>query len=632
MKIELDAQPLSGILQEFQPLEIQVVNQTELEPTWDFMVKHYHYLGYDKMIGPRIKYLVFRKEIPIAALSYNRAALRIGVRDNFIGWNDEQKQKYLPHVVNNNRFLILPWVKIRNLASHLLSRTLKMLKTDWYSMYGVEPYILETFVDQEKYKGTCYKAANWHYLGETKGFAKEGKTFVYHGHRKGVYIYLLNKGFIDAIQNDPCHQTLKKLSERVPNMMLHKPDWNPGILAQAGITDEVVGDLGNLLEEYLAIFSSCYARSEQRIHGECFVKGLLSKLERKSIEPIALEYEGQSAVRGMQNFFKDGIWDDSGVLKIYQERLSSVISEPFGMINADGSDCPKKGKKSVGVKRQYCGVLGKTENCQAGVFVGYSSSKGYGLINREFFMPEEWFTDEYKGLRKECGVPEDLVFKTKIQIASKLIKEAIDSGLFPAKWIGVDSFFGNSKEFLDSLPDSCYYFADIHADRVVFREMPDLILPEYKGRGRRDQKPKPSILPVTVTSIADDQTIPWNKVVLGEGSKGPIVAEVKCLRVVECCNQMPGEEIWLYIRRYADGKLKFSLCNAPGDTAMDILNKVALMRWPIEQCFEECKSYLGLDHYESRSWNAWHRHMLFVFIAQLFLLEIRLKFKKKILS
>ena len=176
MKIELDAQPLSGILQEFQPLEILIVNQTELEATWDFMVKHYHYLGYAKMIGPRIKYLVFRKEVPIAALSYNRAALRIGVRDNFIGWNDEQKQKYLPHVVNNNRFLILPWVKIGNLASHLLSRTLKMLKTDWYSMYGVRPYILETFVDQEKYKGTCYKAANWHYLGETKGFAKEGKT------------------------------------------------------------------------------------------------------------------------------------------------------------------------------------------------------------------------------------------------------------------------------------------------------------------------------------------------------------------------------------------------------------------------------------------------------------------------
>ena len=632
MKTVLDATPLSGTLKEFQPLDIRIVNQTEYEPTWDLMVRHYHYLGYDKMIGPRIKYLVFQKGVPIAALSYNRAALRIGVRDRFIDWNGEQKQKYLSHVVNNNRFLILPWVKIRNLASHLLSRTLKMVRTDWYSMYGIEPYIVETFVDQEKYKGTCYKAANWHYLGETKGFAKEGKTFVYHGHRKGVYIYLLNQGFLDAIQSDPCHQTLNKLSERVPNMMLQKPDWNPGILAQAGITEEVVNELGNLLEEYLASYSSCYARSEQRIHSECFVKGLLSKLERKSIEPIALEYEGQSAVRGMQNFFKDGIWDDSAALRIYQERLSAAISEPTGMINADGSDFPKKGKKSVGVKRQYCGVLGKTENCQAGVFIGYSSAKGYGLINRELFMPEEWFSDEYQRLRKECGVPEELVFKTKIQIAAELIKKAIDSGLFPAQWIGVDSFFGNSKEFLDSIPEGPYYFADIHADRVVFREMPDLVLPEYKGRGRRDLMPKPSVLPVTVTSIANDPTIPWNKVVLGEGSKGPIVAEVKCLRVVESSNHLPGEEVRLYIRRYADGKLKFSLCNAPADTGMETLNEVALMRWPIEQCFEECKSYLGLDHYESRSWNAWHRHILFVFIAHLFLQELRLRFKKKILS
>lgn len=92
---------------------------------------------------------------------------------------------------------------------------------------------------------------------------------------------------------------------------------------------------------------------------------------------------------------------------------------------------------------------------------------------------------------------------------------------------------------------------------------------------------------------------------------------------------MPGEEVWLYIRRYADGKLKFSYCDAPADTSREILDQVALMRWPIEQCFEECKSYLGMDHCESRSWNAWYRHMLFVFIAHLFLQEMRLMFKKK---
>ncbi|MBF7082412.1 DUF4338 domain-containing protein [Desulfallas sp. Bu1-1] len=123
----LNTRPLVGKLKDYLPLKIRLVNKTPLEPVWDHMVRKYHYLGYEKMIGPRVKHLVFHQDTPIAALSYNRAAMRVGVRDAFLGWTEEQKRKLLPHVVNNNRFLILPWVKIRNLASHLLSRTLKLL-------------------------------------------------------------------------------------------------------------------------------------------------------------------------------------------------------------------------------------------------------------------------------------------------------------------------------------------------------------------------------------------------------------------------------------------------------------------------------------------------------------------------
>lgn len=270
----LDAKPLVGKLKDFRPLEIVNVNKTGLEPVWDYMVRNYHYLGYDNMIGPRIKYLVLYKGTPIAALSYNRASLTVGVRDSYISWDIRQKHELLSHVVNNNRFLILPWVKIKNLASHLLSRTLKMLQVDWQSLYTVTPYLVETFVDRDKYKGICYQAANWEYLGETKGFGKVGKAFVYHGHRKGVYIYLLNRNFIRNIKCTPRHQPLKKVRERVPNMMLHKPDWSPEILEDAGINTQAVQELGKLLDEYLAVFSECYNRSEQRIHGECYVKGL----------------------------------------------------------------------------------------------------------------------------------------------------------------------------------------------------------------------------------------------------------------------------------------------------------------------------------------------------------------------
>lgn len=631
----LDARPLIGKLHEFQPLVVVNVNKTELEPVWDYMVRNYHYLGYDNMIGPRIKYLVLYKDTPIAALSYNRASLTVGVRDSFIGWDNQQKHELLTHVVNNNRFLILPWVKIKYLASHLLSRTLKMLRIDWPLLYGSIPYLVETFVDQEKYKGTCYQAANWSYLGETKGFGKVGKVFVYHGNRKSVYIYQLDKNFIHDIKRAPRHQPLKKVRERVPNMMLHTPDWSPEILQDAGITTDAVENLGYLLDEYLAQFSECFSRSEQRIHGECYIKGLLSNLDRKSMEPIAIRYEGMDAVRGMQNFFKDGIWDDVKMLELYHKRLSSVIADPFGMINVDGCDNPKKGRNSAGVKRQYCGSLGKKENCQAGVFIGYSSSKGYGLIERNLYMPEEWFDESHADLRKKCGVPGELEFKTRTCMASDMINKAISSGIFPAKWIGADSAFGTDNEFLDSIPDGYYYFADVRSFTSIWLNMPEVSIPKQRGTGRKFFRLRASEKPIPVSSIAEDVSIPWQRAILAEGAKGPIAAEVKCLRVIDSRDvtnsrhyPLPNKEVWLYIQRFSDGRIKYSLCNAPADTPMETLNKVATMRWPIEQCFEECKSYLGMDHCEARSWTSWYRHMLFVFIAHLFLQEIRFRFKK----
>jgi SRSO17 transposase len=625
---EMKQTTLTGSVKDFKPLEIILVNKTDKEAAWDWMVKNYHYLGYEKTIGPRVKYLVLYAGTPIAALSYNRAALKIGVRDDYIGWSQEQKQALLKHVVSNNRFLILPWVKIKNLASHLLSQTLKMLKKDWPALFGDKPYIIETFVDKEKFKGTCYIAANWSYLGETKGYGKIGKTFVYHGKRKGVYIYILNQAFIERIRQASCHQSLKTVKRKMPTMMLQTMDWSPGILEEAGVTSEAVAGLGAMLGEYLERYSGCFARSEQRGHAACYAKGLLSDLERKSIEPIALRYAGPGEVRRMQHFTQGGIWDDAGMLAIYQAHLSSIVSDPEGMITVDGCDFQKKGTESVGVARQYCGALGKTENCQAGVFVGYSGANGYGLIDKSLYVPEKWFEDSYAERREKCGVPEGLTFKTKPQLASDMIRKTVAYGLFPAKWLGCDASFGSNKEFLDSIPNSLYYFADIHSNMLAFLSMPEISAPPYGGTGRKNLKPRPSFAPVPVANIAADATIPWESVTLGEGAKGPIVADEKCVRVVDCREGLPSRWQWLYIRRLSDSSLKFSICNAPADTPVETLRKMALMRWPIEQCFEECKSNLGMDHYEGRSWNLWHRHMAFVFIVHLFLLELRLLFKK----
>jgi len=624
--ISLNTRPLSGRLKDFRPLKILLVNKTAWEPVWDYLVRTYHYLGYQKMIGPRIKYLVFHEDRPLAALSYNRAALHVGVRDVFLGWTRKQKYRLLPHVVNNNRFLILPWVRVKNLASHVLAQTLKRLVQDWPSLYGTDPFLVETFVDQQ-YRGTCYRAANWLYLGETSGFARVGKTYIHHGKRKSVFVYLLNPAFLKLITEDPCrHPEPQTVIKRVPNMMLQQPDWSPDLLAEIGLDAQAVEQLGTLLDKYLAYFQDCYQRSEQRQHGETFIKGLLSDLDCKSIEPIALRYQGEEAVRPMQFFFQRSPWDDRKMLHLYQQRLASLVSDPNGMITVDESDFPKKGRHSVGVSRQHCGVLGKTDNCQAGVFIGYSGSNGYGLVNRRLYLPKTWFTEEYRDLRLRCGVPEEVTFATKSQLAAEMVNQV--AGDFQARWIGCDSAFGSDRKFRAALSQKYWFFADIHNHQLVWRTKPQWVLPAYKGRGKRPQKLVPSPAPVPVSAIAQDPAEPWETIILTEGAKGPIIARVKCCRVVEYLDGQPGDELWLYIRQYENGRTKYALSNAPGDLPRKELDRAATLRWPIEQCFEECKSYLGMDHYEARSWNAWHRHMLFVFIAHLFTMEIRVRFKK----
>ncbi|MCL2026780.1 MAG: IS701 family transposase [Leptospirales bacterium] len=625
---KFDKTPIECTLPELQPLKFVLASKTPLEPVWDYAVSEYHYLGYDMMIGPRLKYVVFSEKKFIAAFSFNQAAYKIGSRDSYIGWNDEQRIKFLPLIINNNRFLILPWVNVKNLASHILSRSIKLLRMDWPAIYNKDPILLETFVD-ERFEGTCYKAANWIYLGETQGYARKGGLYTYHGKRKGVYVYPLTRDFrniIGCAERPPSRAFNLKKEGRLEKMMIQSNEWNPNLLEEAGITQETVEQLGQLLLDYHDSFSVCYNHKNQEMFGEAYLAGLMGGLERKSVEPIALKYLGDTHVRGLQRFFKDSPWNYVEMERLYQARLSSNIADPGGMLTIDSSEFPKKGKESAGVARQHCGILGKTENCQSGVFVGYTSQIGYGLVDCELYMPEKWFKDNYKDRREDCAVPADLEFKTKNEIALDLIKGVQKTGGFPAKWLGCDSFFGRNAAFLDTISDDFYYFADLLKNMLVFHIGVESAVPEYGGKGALPQKMKASAAPIAVSDIALDDNIPWKTVQLGEGAKGPIISEIKCLRVHECRDKLPGRERWLYIRRFEDGKIKYSNSNAPANTPIEELNRVGLLRWPIEQCFEECKNELGMDHYEIRSYPGWHRHMLFVFLAQLFLLEVRFMF------
>jgi SRSO17 transposase len=271
-------------------------------------------------------------------------------------------------------------------------------------------------------------------------------------------------------------------------VLLHHCKWHPDLTADLNLTGDDIKNISEELILFHELFHGCFGRVEHRRLGLAYMSGLMSSAGAKSVEPIALEFQGKKSVRSLQLFMKNYHWDHVDMLRTHRRMLSSLIATPDGMITIDPSDFPKKGLEPVGVSRQYCGALGKVENCQTGVFVGYCSHKGYGLLNGQLYMPENWFSDEQRQRRKDNLVPEDLVFKTKQNIALDLIHEIDQTGLFPSTWIGADAAFGDDIQFLNALPKDRLYFAAIKSNALVFIEKPRLGVPKYKGRGRRPAK------------------------------------------------------------------------------------------------------------------------------------------------
>jgi SRSO17 transposase len=309
----------------------------------------------------------------------------------------------------------------------------------------------------------------------------------------------------------------------------------------------------------------------------------------------------------MQNFLSRYPWDESKMLERSHTLLRRSIGEREGMWCADSTEIPKKGKESVGVARQYCGARGKTENCQSGVFLSFTSSIGYGLLEGRLYLPQQWFSPEYEKRRQDCKIPAEIQFATKSEIALELLRRQQERGILHARWVGCDSFFGVDSGFRDEVAAmELTYLAALKPKSVVWV-------------GDRS---------VTVNELANDGGIRWQQIVLAEGAKGPIVAEVARLRVRDNRDGKPGLEQWLILRRLTDGRLKYYLSNASARVTERTLWDSLVRRWPIEQCFEDGKKHLGMDHYENRSWKGWHRHMLYVSLAMLFLLRLRLRYIK----
>jgi SRSO17 transposase len=401
----------------------------------------------------------------------------------------------------------------------------------------------------------------------------------------------------------------------------------------------VPSDVEGFLEElwaFQSIFHDCFARSEPRAHFFDYMVGQFSKLERKSIEPMALQVEG-GTIRGMQRFISDISWDEDQMVWNYHQLVADDLGDPEGVLMFDETGFVKKGQESVGVARQYCGTLGKVENCQVGVFAGYASRHGYALVDKRLFLPEEWFSDAYATRRTTCHVPQDLTFQRKPQLAAAMLHALRQEGLLPFKYVVADCLYGNSPDFLDAV-DACVgvtTFVAIPGETRCWLQRPRTEDKTYRYKGQERAKQMvvdaaPPACPVA-TIAAHLPASSWYRRKVSEGTKGPIVYAFARQRVTLCKDGLPGRTIWLVIKRTVGANPVYSyyLSNAPASTPLRTFVWLSGVRWAIEQCFEEGKTELGMAHYEVRKYPGWYHHMLTTMLAHFFLWHLKLRLGEK---
>jgi SRSO17 transposase len=399
------------------------------------------------------------------------------------------------------------------------------------------------------------------------------------------------------------------------------------------------GDVEGLLHELRGFhdaFRECFARSEPRKHFFRYMVGQLSTLERKSIEPIALRVEG-GKVRAMQRCLSEVVWDDAHLLRTYHRLVDEDMGDPEGVAIFDESGFPKKGHDSVGVARQYCGVLGKVENCQVGVFAAYASRHGYALVDTRLFLPEAWFTEPYAARCTTCEVPEAVGFQTKPQLAAGMLRALRDEGVLPFKYVVADCLYGNSPEFLEVVAEESrtIYFVSIPADTRCWLQGPVMEVKRYtyKGEARAKQVvAQTEKAPMTVAAVAHSlHDCFWYRRQVSEGTKGPIEYEFTKRQVTLCHDGNPDKTVWLVIKRTlgATPTYWYYISNAPVSMRLPLFVWLNGVRWAIEQCFEETKTKLGMDQYEVRKHRGWYHHIVTCMLAHFFLWHTQIRLGKK---
>lgn len=395
-----------------------------------------------------------------------------------------------------------------------------------------------------------------------------------------------------------------------------------------------VTGLKQKLKVYHHKFVHKFKRPEARHWAHKYLEGQMLELERKSIEPMAQALEDGN-IQAMQQFISAGSWSDTEVIEVHQAEVAATLGRPEGVLILDGCDFPKQGDDSVGVARQHCGPLGKLANCQASVVLAYASEIGHTLLDRRLYLPQAWFEAEHRARWVKCGIPNEVTFQTKPELGWALVEGVLQRDRVPFQWVAMDEGFGRATPLLNQIhAANKYFFAEIPCDTRAWRHRPKVLPPG---------PPPPSGRPPTQFHLAPGapaaqrvdhwaRALPrkhWQRCIIHEGTKGPIVVEIAAVRVVMVQDSLPGREEWLVIRRpvgkAASSGWKYYRCNAPKPTPFKMLARLTAWRWPIETTIEECKNELGFDHYEVRGWVGWHHHTTMTLLSHHFLVRLRVE-------
>lgn len=387
------------------------------------------------------------------------------------------------------------------------------------------------------------------------------------------------------------------------------------------------------LRQFLKRFDDCFPRKDTRAHLPVYVSGQLSDIPEKSVEPIAIN--AGVPVRTLQEFLSQHAWDHD----LARDRLQHIVRDehagPDAIAIFDETSDVKKGDKTPGVQRQYCGAVGKTENCIVTVHLAYARDGFHCLLDGELFLPEAWSGD--RGRCREAGIPDDMAYRPKWKIALELYDRAEGNGLH-FDWATFDEGYGGKPEFLRGLTARGQTFVgEVPRNFMGWVDPPRVVTRPYhkgrRGRGRKVPRLASGSRPACrVDEMLNDPRLrdrPWRRFRVKDGHKGPMIREIKHLRFSPVGEGgLPGEPLSLVIARDVlnPDELKFFVSNAPEGTPVQRMLLVAFSRWRVERCFEDQKGEIGLDQYEGRRYRGLRRHLVLSCVSYLFLSRVRQEF------